>query len=242
MLQNTKAVVIQSFKYGDSSLILHLYTELFGSISCIVKGARRTGKGSGKGVLLQLGNILDVSLNYQPQKNIQTLKDINAHYIPTSEKTNVLKHALVSFVCEVVYKCILDSEPTPELFYLIEHTIQSIHESDYQDLKLIPHYFCLQMCGQLGFSMDQNYTMESAYLNLMDGCFTNIYSNEGNCCSMQESGLIYGLITCELKGLAALQSNAMLRRDVLAKILVYLKIHLPEMKELRSVAVIQSLF
>lgn len=242
-MNNTKAIVIQSTKFGDSSLIVHLYTELFGTISTIIKGARRTGKGGGKSVILQLGNILEISLNYQQQKGLQMLKDINVHYIPSGEKTNVLHHALVSFICEMIHKTSNTADPVPEIFELAEQTIIAIHEASNEELKLLAHFFCIKMAEIYGFGVQDNYTSASPYLNLLDGNFGNVYTNEGNCCSMQESNLIFELIRCEqTNDLGGIASSLPQRRDTLQKLLLYLKIHLPQMGEMRSVAVIQSLF
>jgi DNA repair protein RecO (recombination protein O) len=241
MLHNTKALVVHSVHYGDSSLILHLYTELFGIISCIVKGARKQGKGGGKSILLQVGNVVDVSLQYNTQKRLQHLKEINAYYLPPSERTHVLKHGVVAFVCELLYKTVTEPEHMPEIFELSMATIKTIHEHEYATLKLVPHFYALQLALQLGFGIQNNYDRQAPYLDLLHSEFTNVYTNEANCCSMQESELIANLLNADYAALGNIETSIALRRDVLYRILLYLKIHLPQMQQLNSIGVIQSL-
>ncbi len=45
MIRKTKAVVLRSVDYSETSQILHLYSRDGGKIHCIVKGARRRGRG-----------------------------------------------------------------------------------------------------------------------------------------------------------------------------------------------------
>jgi DNA repair protein RecO (recombination protein O) len=44
MLHNTKGIVLRVTKYGDTSIILTAYTELFGVQQYMVKGVRVTSK------------------------------------------------------------------------------------------------------------------------------------------------------------------------------------------------------
>ena len=51
MLHNTKGIVLRVTKYGDTSVIASIYTELFGLQQYIVKGVRTISKkGASKGV------------------------------------------------------------------------------------------------------------------------------------------------------------------------------------------------
>ena len=44
MLHNTKGIVLRVTKYGDTSIIMTAYTELFGVQQYMVKGVRVTSK------------------------------------------------------------------------------------------------------------------------------------------------------------------------------------------------------
>ena len=40
MIQKVRGIVLHHLNYGDTSIIVHLYTDLYGRISVMVKGAR----------------------------------------------------------------------------------------------------------------------------------------------------------------------------------------------------------
>ena len=76
MLHNTKGIVLRVTKYGDTSLIMTAYTELFGLQQYMVKGARVTSKkGANKGVFYQPAAILQMEVYHSPMKSLQMAKE-----------------------------------------------------------------------------------------------------------------------------------------------------------------------
>ncbi|MBS1655487.1 MAG: recombination protein O N-terminal domain-containing protein, partial [Bacteroidetes bacterium] len=60
-LHKTKGIVLRTVKYGETSVIVTIYTELFGIQSYLVNGVRVSSKkGSGKANLFQPSAILDM--------------------------------------------------------------------------------------------------------------------------------------------------------------------------------------
>src|SRR5580700_1042763 len=60
MIHKTKGIVLRTVKYGETSVIVSIYTELFGLQSYIINGIRTSSKkkGSAKGNLFQPAAIL----------------------------------------------------------------------------------------------------------------------------------------------------------------------------------------
>ncbi|MFT3936946.1 MAG: recombination protein O N-terminal domain-containing protein [Chitinophagaceae bacterium] len=59
-IHHTKGIVLRTVKYGETSVIASIYTELFGLQSYLVNGVRTSSKkGPGKASLFQPGSILD---------------------------------------------------------------------------------------------------------------------------------------------------------------------------------------
>ena len=80
MLHNTKGIVLRVTKYGDTSVIASIYTELFGLQQYIVKGVRTISKkGASKGVFYQPAAILQMEAYHYPMKSMQMIKDVNFH-------------------------------------------------------------------------------------------------------------------------------------------------------------------
>ena len=76
MVHKTKGIVIRVTRYGETSVIASIYTELFGIQSYIVNGVRTSSKkGSGQGNMFQPAAILDLVVYHNELKNIQRIKD-----------------------------------------------------------------------------------------------------------------------------------------------------------------------
>lgn len=86
MIVNTEAIVLKSIKFGDSSIISHIFTKSDGKISVIAKGAR-SSKSKFLG-LLEPMNYISVSYYKKSQKDLHTLSEtekiIDFHKISTS--------------------------------------------------------------------------------------------------------------------------------------------------------------
>ena len=81
-LHKTKGIVLRTVKYGDTSLIVTIFTELFGLQSYIVSGVRTsTKKGTGKANLFQPTAILDLVVYHNELKHLNRIKEFKWHYL-----------------------------------------------------------------------------------------------------------------------------------------------------------------
>ncbi len=77
-LHKTKGIVLKTVKYGETSLIATLYTELFGIQSYLVNGVRSSSrKGPGKANLFQPAAILDLLVYHNDLRNLQRIREFN---------------------------------------------------------------------------------------------------------------------------------------------------------------------
>ncbi len=76
MIHKTKVIIIRTVKYGETSLVVSAYTELFGLQQYLVNGVRSTKRSSSISAnQLQVGNILEMVV-YQNEKNtLQRIKE-----------------------------------------------------------------------------------------------------------------------------------------------------------------------
>ena len=75
-LHKTKGIVLRAVKYGETSLIVTMFTELFGLQSYLVNGVRTsTKKGSGKANLFQPTAILELVVYHNELKHLNRIKE-----------------------------------------------------------------------------------------------------------------------------------------------------------------------
>ena len=75
MLHNTKCIVLRVTKYGDTSIIMTAYTELFGLQQYMVKGVRVTSKKGG--------------LSGSPLNSCDIQSPINSNALDIGEKNRI---------------------------------------------------------------------------------------------------------------------------------------------------------
>lgn len=171
MLHNTKGIVLRVTKYGDTSLIMTAYTELFGLQQYIVKGVRTTSKkGANKAVYYQPAAILQMEVYHTPMKQLQMLKEVNWDYIYQNVYSDVIRNAVATYIVEVLQQT-LQPEPHPELFYLIEDTFKQLDSGSAVLASNLPIYFLIHLSETLGFGLQGMYSEETPLLDVKEGQF-----------------------------------------------------------------------
>jgi DNA repair protein RecO (recombination protein O) len=171
MLHNTKGIVLRVTKYGDTSIILTAYTELFGVQQYMVKGVRVTSKkGANKGVFYQPAAILQMEVYHSPMKQLQMVKEVSWDFVYQNVYSDVLRNAVATYIVEVLQQT-MQPEPHPELFYLIEDTFKQLDKGGPQLVGNLPIYFLIHLSQNMGFGLQGKYTASTPVLDVREGQF-----------------------------------------------------------------------
>ncbi|MES1220998.1 MAG: DNA repair protein RecO, partial [Bacteroidota bacterium] len=129
-LHKTRGIVLRTVKYGETSMIITIFTELFGVQSYLVNGVRTsTKKGSGKANLFQPSAILDMVVYHNELKNLQRIKEFRWGYLYQHILSDVRKNAVALFMVELLTKCLKQPEANPDLFHFAEDSFLHLDES-----------------------------------------------------------------------------------------------------------------
>jgi DNA repair protein RecO (recombination protein O) len=241
-LHKTKGIILRTVKYGETSLIVTIYTELFGLQSYLVNGVRSSSrKGSGRANLFQPAAILDLVAYHNDLKNLQRLREFRWGVLYQHVFFDVLKNAVAVFMVELLQKCIKQPEPNPDLFYFIEDAFVLLDGSEGRVLANYSLFFILHLAGFFGFRIEDTYTEANAILDLREGQFVpehpqHPYVLEGT----------YSYITSQLlkvrqpEELAGLPLNQEIRRQLLQAYLGFYALHVPDFGEMRTLTVLQT--
>ena len=171
MLHNTKGIVLRVTKYGDTSIILTAYTELFGVQQYMVKGVRVTSKkGANKAVFYQPAAILQMEVYHSPMKQLQMVKDVSWDFVYQNVYSDVLRNAVATYIVEVLQQT-MQPEPHPELFYLIEDTFKQLDKGSPQLVGNLPIYFLIHLSQNMGFGLQGKYSATTPVLDVREGQF-----------------------------------------------------------------------
>lgn len=113
MIYKTRGVVLSFTRYGESSIIVSIFTELFGVQSYITNGIR-SKRAKSKMALFQPLTLLELVVYHRENANINRLKEVKCFHPYHSIQSDIVKSSVAMFVGEVLYKTIRnESHPQP---------------------------------------------------------------------------------------------------------------------------------
>ncbi len=178
IVHKTKGIVLRTVKYGETSLIVTIFTELFGIQSYLVNSVRTSGKkGSGKANLFQPSAILDLVVYHHELKRLNRIKEFRWDHLYKHILSDVVKNAVALYMVELLTKCLKQPEANPDLFNFVEDSFLHLDESNESVTANFPLFFALNLAVFFGIlpSRLHQLTGESAdlYFDLKEGNFVN---------------------------------------------------------------------
>lgn len=145
----TEAFVLRTMKYGETSLIVTLFTRAKGKITVMAKGARRPK--STFGASLQPMAYTQVVFYYKPTRSLQTLSE-SALVEPHHALARSLEKITIGLRIVELLRALLEEEaPQPAVFNLTRDVLRRLDAADARAGNLWP-YFQLRMAAALGLA------------------------------------------------------------------------------------------
>ncbi len=156
----TDALVLRSYRLGESSLIVHLFTAAHGLLRCVAKGAR--GPRSRFGGSLEPGVRLSAVVYRKTERDLQLLSkaDITAYWPPLWEDPDRFARAgaVLEFLERAAY-----GEAEAEDSSLLEAaiaTLAAMAQAPAPALEAILRGFEVRACALLGYAPELSSCME----------------------------------------------------------------------------------
>lgn len=238
MLHSTRGIVFHQVKYSETSIIAKIYTEQFGLKSYLFRGARKK-KSNTQAALLQHLNLLELEVYQREKKEIQQVKEIKMAYPFKTIPYDIRKSSILIFLNEILYQVIREEEPNPDLFQFLYQAIQLLDNKE-KNLASFHFIFLIQLTRFLGFFPRNNYSDTHHTFNLSEGEFSSM-SLPGNYFAPSPYGRLLSQIM-ELQPDASYSIPSPVRNSLLEIILNYYKLHVPGMKDIKSLDVLKSIF
>ncbi|MCX7986109.1 MAG: DNA repair protein RecO [Bacteroidales bacterium] len=240
MLYKSRAIVLHSIRYGDTSLIVHLITEQFGRQAFIIKGARSKKSAFRPNLFFPL-SLLDIEAYFRPNVSLQKIKEANLNPIYETIHTNPIKSAVTFFLAEVLYRLVQTEHFNPELFSFVHNAmiLYDKTERDYHNFHLI---FLIQLLKYEGISPTQNFSDENKIFSISAARF--LPASHVRIDDMDESLSLkfFHLLRSDFSNMGNVQLNSNERTFLINKIIDYLQIHLHEFASIKSLSVLHEVF
>jgi DNA repair protein RecO (recombination protein O) len=244
MLHNTKGIVLKTVKYGETSVITSIYTELFGIQSYLVNGVRKSSKrSSGSAASFQPGALLELVVYHNELKQLNRIREYKWSYLYEHIFFDVKKNAVSMYMVELLQKVLKQPEQNESLFYFIEDAFIHLDKAEDPVVANFPLYFALHLTVFFGFRIEDNLQhKKNIILDLEEGVFTSIHPShrhyiEGPLAEAT-SQLLKTMQPVELK---EIRLNQATRRQLLQAYADFYALHLPDFGKLKSLPVLQEL-
>ena len=235
MLHSTPGIVLRTIRYGETSIVTTVYTELFGVQSYLVNGVRTEKKSASKANLYQPASQLDLVVYHQPNKNLQRIREARMGYYYRELSFSVIRNTIAVYVSELIYRTITEPEGNPELYHFIAEALQHIDTATEAALADFPILFTLDLAAHLGFAIQPPLSGEERIFDLINGRFIPEHQSEHPyLLSADLSGKLLDVL------LERTHRNHLVRKELLEVCIQYLRHHIPHMQELRSPEVLHA--
>jgi len=243
MVHTTRGIVLKTVKYGETSLICTVFTELLGMQSYIVKGVRSAKAKGRKANVLFAGSVLDMIVYEQANKNLQNIKEYQPHLIYQSIQEDVVKNGVALFAMEVMKQLLAAHDPQPELFeFLLDFLIQ-LDKDATTSIANYPLYFIIHSAKFAGYYLSGEYSEAHPFADIHEGRFSEHSSVFPPFITGRYAQLMSELNQApDMEAIRLVKMNAEERKMVLQYFLSFLQLHVPHFKELRTIAVLTAIF
>lgn len=236
MIHSTEGIILKRIKYGETSLIVHLFTPDKGRVALIVNGVRKS-KAQFNHSYFQPMNL--VNLTYFQKSSLSRLKEIsmNVHFQQINQ--DILRSSLGIFLIEVLDKCVSEHYENEGLYQFLKKYFQYLDITN--ELKNT-HLWCLiRISKYLGFEPSLNFSSEEKYFHLLEGSFCATEDFESPyILSLNNSKQLFELGKCEVDEANKVICTNQERTQLLESMEQYFSLHVNGFGKVKSLAVLKN--
>jgi DNA repair protein RecO (recombination protein O) len=230
--------VLQNIRYGETSLVVRMYTLNSGLQSYIVKGVR--GKASHhRAALFQPMTFLSFVQNGKPnQGGLAFLKDVELAFVYQTIPFVMNKSAILIYLSELLSCTLTQQEPNDDLYGFVSQSVRwlDLVESGYANF---PLYFTLELSRFLGFYPQSNYRPQS-FFDMTEGQFVMSQPVHPYYFDRESSAVLSRLLNCGIDNLSSVTMTGAQRNALLDGVLTFMRLHAPVLKGLQSHEVLKE--
>lgn len=232
----TEGIIIKQTKFSDSGVIVKIFTREMGIQSFFVRGLRKSKSGK-KTALFQPLTIVDLVVNYNEKKSLQSIKEINLNQSYKSLTIHPIKRSLLFFIDELLHKCLKEETENNELFDWIKNSLiwLDLTNDDFVNFHLV---FMMQLSMFMGFFPKDESTTKSAVFDMVEGKFLDRTPHHPHFVSGDTATIIRMLQSKKFNDTGDMKIDNRLRKIVLETMIAYYDLHIPSLGEFKSLDVL----
>ena len=246
MTHKTKGIVLRTVKYGESSLVVTMFTELFGVQTYMVNGIRTNKPSGNKASMFQPSAMLEMEVYHNEQRSMQRIKEFNWAFLYQHILGDVLKNSIALYMMELLYKTLKQPESNSSLYYFCEDALVHLDAAGKDVAANFALFFTLQLADFFGFRINPNHATGIAtnvlYLDLKEGEFSPQQPTHPFFLYGQNAEITSELLRVRVPDeLAQIKLNQQIRRELLLKYQEYYALHIHDFGQMKTLAVLHEI-
>jgi len=240
MLTKTQAIVLHAIKYGETRLIVDMFTKTFGRQAFIVS-IPKTPKGKVKKQFFQPLTILEIETDLRPRQQLQKLHDVRLAAPFASIPFEPDKLAISLFVAEFLYYALRSEQQNELLYDYLEYSILWLdgQQARYANFHLV---FLLRLTRFLGFYPNLDDYMDGDCFDLRESEFMPVPPVHRDFLHPEEAQKVQLMMRMDFPTMHLFRMSHQERNRLLDVTLKYYRLHLPDFPEMKSIEVLQALY
>jgi len=218
MQQTITGLYLNHTNYGDTSVIVKLYTLQYGTVSFIIKGLKRK---KGATALLQPFHYVELNSNFKPDRDLNFGNNIKLIRPSYSLTTDIRKSTVAIFLTDVMSKTLKESAPSEETYTVIELLIESYDKEEF--MPLFHFYFLVQLIQLLGVLPDVGKNNSTDLLHKEKGLFEACAQPDNTYFNLETSLALKQIIGTKFAEIRELKWSKKTKNELLKNLVNYIE-------------------
>jgi DNA repair protein RecO (recombination protein O) len=233
----TKAIVISSLKYGDSSLIVKCFTRESGMKTYLIRGVLSAKSKKFKAAFFQPLTLLELTAIHKDKGTLEQISEVQLDEALQTIHFQIEKSAVAIFLSEILNMAIREEAAHTDLYDFLASEIIRFDalpvQADYH------HLFMIRLSKYLGFFPDLEDT--GSYFDLLEGRLQHFY-NAKQMLNAQETSVFKSFVARAEKDYSEKAEKFEYRKEMLDHLLRYYEMQLEGFKKPKSLTVLREIF
>ena len=240
MQTKTEAIVLHAIKYGETRMIVDVFTKSQGRLSLIVS-IPKSPRARIRKQLFQPLTLLETEIDFRPKAQLQKLKDVRLAVPFVSIPFDPHKLAITLFVSEFLYHALRSEQRNEPLFDYIASSVEWLdgQTTSYANFHLV---FLMRLSRFLGFYPNLDDYETGDYFDLRESTFCALPPKHHDFLKPEEAGKMQLMMRMDYATMHIYRLSHLDRDRLLEVAVTYYRLHLPSFPELKSLAVLRELY
>jgi DNA repair protein RecO (recombination protein O) len=235
VIRKTEAIVLNTRKFSESSLITTLYTFQYGKQSYFVRGYR-SSKAKKKHSYFQPMSVIDIVFYHKDGRDLQTITETENKVYFNRLQSDPVRITLGLMAVEIFYRSVKEAEQDSALYLHLRNTLVKLESRNDKLIHIFIYYF-LHLTGPLGLLPRDEVEDESRSISfgLPDGAFVN-GPGTGADRALRE------FLHADFETCTEIVFNNEDKKEMVSKLLLYYRIHVENFRDPESMKVFEEVF